>query len=89
MNANTKTRTYTYFQDPGHGWVQVPVKELEELDIEDQISSFSYYKNKMVYLEEDSDAPKFFKALESRNIEYKVNEVHQNEESIIRSYRHF
>ena len=46
---------YMFYQDPGHGWVKVFVKELEQLGIADKISSFSYRRKDFAYLEEDCD----------------------------------
>ena len=28
-----KTRTFTYHEDPGHGWIEVPMQELYALGI--------------------------------------------------------
>ena len=38
-------KTFDYIQDPGHGWVKVPIKLLVELGIYKEISSYSYYRN--------------------------------------------
>ena len=56
--------TYTFFSDPGHAWLRVPLSTLSRLDIRHRISRFSYVSNDLstVYLEEDSDAPMFFEA---------------------------
>lgn len=55
-------KTYVWAQDAGHSWLAVKKKELELLKIETAISNFSYVKGSTVYLEEDSDAPKFINA---------------------------
>lgn len=52
-----------FYSDPGHGWAAVKRQLLEDLGIADKISTFSYQKGKTVYLEEDSDLPKFLTAL--------------------------
>lgn len=54
--------TYTFYTDPGHGWLQVPKSELIELGVADRISSYSYQELDTVYLEEDCDLSTFFKA---------------------------
>ena len=59
-------KTFDYIQDPGHGWVKVPVNLLIALGIHDQVSHFSYYRNAFVYLEEDSDTALFFNAFHAR-----------------------
>ena len=56
-----KTKFY-YYQDPGHGWVAVPMSLLEKLNIAGEISTYSYQRGKTVYLEEDRDLGIFFNA---------------------------
>ena len=55
---------YKFFEDPGHGWLEVTRAELARLGILKQISSYSYQSRdgRFVYLEEDSDMAKFAKA---------------------------
>ena len=56
--------------DPGHGWLEVPFKELAELGIENKISSYSYVDmvpgGFTIYLEEDCDYTRFAEAWEAR-----------------------
>ena len=59
-------KTFDYIQDPGHGWVKVPLDLLRELGIAEQISCFSYYRSGSAYLEEDSDTALFFNAYRAR-----------------------
>ena len=33
---------YTFYEDPGHGWLAVPMEQLVKLGIADKISSCSY-----------------------------------------------
>lgn len=60
-----------YHQDPSHGWVETTVGELHRLGLADQISTYSYVlgpqadPNATVYLEEDTDAEKYVRALEA------------------------
>ena len=53
------TKTYKFLIDAGHGWLEVPIKELR--DIKEDISEYSYisFNGEKAYLEEDSDASKF------------------------------
>ncbi len=60
-------KKYDFYNDPSHGWLKVQRKELVELGIETQISGYSYQKGDAVYLEEDSDAPKFIDAWEAKH----------------------
>lgn len=53
---------FNFHDDPGHGWLQVPVYALELLSITENITPFSYQQGDMAYLEEDVDAPTFIKA---------------------------
>jgi len=53
---------YTFFEDPGHGWLEVDREELRELGIEEDITGWSYQKGNKVYLEEDQDLSTFLKA---------------------------
>ena len=53
---------YTFYNDPGHGWLRVQRQELIDLGIADKITPYSYQKDDLVYLEEDCDAGKFLEA---------------------------
>lgn len=57
---------FTFFSDPGHGWLKVPRSLLVDLGISDKISSYSYQKNTWVYLEEDGDCLAFFQAFQQK-----------------------
>jgi hypothetical protein len=56
------THLYTFWTDPGHGWLEVPLQELDELGITDTISHYSFMDQTCAYLEEDCDAPRFAQA---------------------------
>ena len=56
---------YLFHSDAGHAWLAVPIHHLEELNIENKISTFSYMKDGIAYLEEDCDAPLFLSAYKS------------------------
>ena len=85
--------TIKYIQDPGHGWLVIPLSVISELGIANKISSCSYYNKNMAYLEEDCDAGVFLEALkEQLNITYKdlfIMEQHQDKYSVIRTYKSF
>lgn len=55
---------YTFHQDPGHGWLEVPRAELQALGIAHRISGYSYQSRDgaTVYLEEDCDLSTFARA---------------------------
>ena len=46
---------FTFFSDPGHGWVKVPLALIKELGIARDITQYSYIKGDWVYLEEDCE----------------------------------
>ena len=75
----------SYIQDPGHGWLEVPAKMLAELGIELKITSYSYRKGTMVYLEEDLDMHTFMQACYADKILVELDEVYQ-EHTPIRGY---
>jgi hypothetical protein len=84
------TLEYNFYSDPGHGWLEVSIEELELLGILDQISPYSYSKAGKAYLEEDCDMALFMNAIEARGLTVKL--IHHNEprgDSVIRSYRRF
>ena len=54
--------SYTKHEDPGHGWLQVPMAELEALNIREKISYYSYTDGTYAYLEEDCDMGVFLEA---------------------------
>lgn len=82
--------TFNYYQDPGHGWIAVPRKLLEELSILDQITSYSYQRKDMVYLEEDYDASTFLRAYRKHfNQDPVFREHHTNRDSRIRGYDYY
>ena len=58
------TTIYTWITDPAHGWLTVPLAELRDLGIADDISKFSYISTSkgVASLEQDCDALRFIKA---------------------------
>jgi hypothetical protein len=53
---------YTFFEDPGHGWLKVPMTELVDLGVAGMITSCSYRDDTHAYLEEDCDMTSFLVA---------------------------
>jgi len=82
-------KTYTLYSDPSHGWLQVQRKELEELNIINNVSEYSYINGEFVYLEEDCDLNLFIKAYENKyNVKPIIKECLQ-ENNGIRLYSRF
>lgn len=87
---------YKFYEDPGHGWIEVPVPELVTLDIAEEISSYSYISRDglWAYLEEDCDlsvwaTAKGFPYPEKRNEwaefwETNIEKVYLDDEAFIR-----
>ena len=91
MNAQTYNAAgnYTFHSDPGHAWMQVTKQEIVDLGIAHNISTYSYEKCGMVYLEEDCDACKFMAARSKEGNPVKptqITESHTGTQSIIRNY---
>lgn len=81
--------TLNYYQDPGHGWVKIPIKTLVRLKIAHKISNYSYMRDKYAYLEEDCDLSLLLKALDSNGILWRLREYNSNKQSKIRSYESY
>ena len=82
-------KTFTYFVDPGHGWVKVPKKVLEKLGIADKITAYSYQRGEFAYLEEDCDASTFVLAMREQGIEPVFVESYSDNSSKIRNYESY
>ncbi len=85
----TRPTTLHFYEDPGHGWLRAPIRLLEELQIVDQISHYSYLLGQYAYLEEDCDAGKLIQALKQDCEIYKVVKHYCQNESTIRQYYPF
>ena len=78
-----------YIEDASHGWIAIPLATLRALGfrvagagehwpyVGRVISTYSYVKDDMAYLEEDCDAAAYMKALDADGIDRpKINPVH-------------
>lgn len=54
---------HNFWNDPGHGWLEVNRSDLKLLEIDKQITGYSYQKDDKVYLEEDCDLATYLYAL--------------------------
>ena len=81
---------YTFYSDPSHAWLAVPLQEF--LDSGAEVSRYSYVslKRDMVFLEEDLDAYRFLKAKGligedgAMHLGTEIKESHSNSSSWIR-----
>ena len=82
--------SFKYYQDPGHGWIAVKLKTLNDLGLNPwDFTSYSYMKGQTVYLEEDSDASKFIETwIKHFGEEPALVRKNTNKSSPIRSYPH-
>jgi len=84
-----KKRVFSYYQDPAHGWVKVPTKLLKQLNIEKEISAFSFYRGDYAYLEEDVDASLFDKKMTENKFATIYKQFHTDKSSKIRNYKSY
>lgn len=55
---------FNFYEDPGHGWLEVPVSLCREFGL--KVTGYSYAKGDNLYLEEDCDMSAFVDAFESK-----------------------
>jgi len=79
-----ESKKYKFHFDASHGWLEVDLIELVRLGIDEKISSYSYYNNGKMYLEEDCDMPIF---MEASGVKQKdIEEVNDGDTSFIKDY---
>jgi hypothetical protein len=61
-----------FLADPWHAWLRVPLSDLDELGIRNQITMFSYFNDKYAYLEEDCDYETYMDAMNEVGITVNV-----------------
>jgi hypothetical protein len=77
-----------FFSDPAHGWLEVPLNLVKELNLGQKITKYSYIKGDFAYLEEDQDAPAFMREANQKGIFFILCDIfHEN--SPIRNFRSF
>jgi hypothetical protein len=85
-----KTIKFKFYSDPGHGWLAVKRKLVDQYMVGDEVTCYSYMNGKTVYLEEDYDAPRFLEKIKAAGfvveIEHKMNATNA---SPIRRYDSF
>jgi hypothetical protein len=80
-------RTFTYLQDPGHGWLIVSRSDLAGAGMATaDFSSCSYVRGDTLALEEDCDMPRFLKRLDERGVPYRLREQHTGAEAHVRRW---
>jgi hypothetical protein len=80
-------RTFTYLQDPGHGWLIVNRDDFAGAGMTSaDFSSCSYVSGDSSALEEDCDMPRFLKRLDEQGIPYRLREQHTNGDAYVRHW---
>lgn len=80
---------YIHYTDPAHGWLKVPLTELKELGIIDDITGCSYVQGLFAYLEEDHDGTLFLERYEEEQGKADITNKHTNNYSKIRRYHNY
>lgn len=75
----------THHETPEHGWIEVPQLLIEQLQLEDSISEYSYYSfdKKIFYLEDDADASLFIKTAKKHGVEFVIRDKYHKNRSFI------
>lgn len=81
--------TFRYITDAGHGWLEVPRQLLRELDIEYDITVFSYIDKGRAYLEEDCDMQTFCDAFRTQltDVELDIKSIYVGDQAFVRNLR--
>lgn len=82
IENKTFLNPFKFYNDAGHGWLAVPTPIVEWLGIKSQISSYSYFDNSTVYLEEDCDATLFDNAMKAKGLNYKTESIYHDRSPI-------
>ena len=78
-----------FYSDSGHGWLKIPIAELERLGIADKITKYSYMRNDFAYLEEDCDVSLYCDTIRKSDPEVLIQENKEtlhNENSVERIF---
>ena len=85
-------RSYTYHQDPSHGWLEVPLTDLLVCGLHPwDFSEYSYYRNtdRTFFLEEDCDMTRFYKTFHMVHGYYpELKDKFYSGDCVVRCYAH-
>lgn len=77
---DNKIRNYIRIHDPGHSWLEVPVKDVRDAaGVWDEITAYSPLKRHKFYLEEDCDMGTFYKAMIDNGYTVIIDDIHVND----------
>ena len=72
-----KIRDYDRIYDPGHSWLEVPIKDVRDVaGVWDNITMYSPLKRHKFYLEEDCDMGTFYNAMIQKGYTININNIH-------------
>jgi hypothetical protein len=80
---------FTFYSDPGHGWLQVPHKIIDDLGISSKITHYSYRDQECAYLEEDCDLSLFMQEAKANGLAITFIERNFNHDCAIRNYQRY
>jgi hypothetical protein len=86
---NRKTTHYQLYSDPESGWLKVTLKELNEFNLLNSISHFSFINDQYAFLLENKDAEKFIEQKKKTVKEFVINRSSTLRYSKIRNYEPF
>lgn len=75
----------TFHTDAGHGWLEVALDDILDLNIAHLISEYSHFKGERIFLEEDCDAYEFMERAKAKGWILNITEKHTNGDSFVRS----
>ena len=75
-------KVFTKHNDSAHGWLEVSYKDITDLNIQNEISEFSYINKTIesVFLEEDCDLTLFYnayKAKYNKELKFQIREDYE------------
>ena len=81
------SKTFTYLQDPAHGWLIVIRSDIEGIGLKPSDFSRCTYVNREVFaLEEDCDMPRFLRRMDELELPYKLHEQSVNGNAYVRGW---
>jgi hypothetical protein len=80
---------FEFHVDPSHGWLECKRSLLERYGLVDEISEYSYVRNRSVFLEEDCDALKLITLLVEQRVRFSVENRYYRGNAPMRSYERY
>jgi len=86
----SEKKQFRFIEDPGHGWLEVPMDIVDMVGATPLISKYSYRSDEtgMAYLEEDCDYACFAVCAKRHGLEFSVDDYYE-EVTMIRRMKSF